>query len=463
MGGTISFPGYATIFPGANLNPNSPDSNLINIFAQAKEDVLQYAQQIYNSFNPDLAVGTVLDARCAINGVVRQGGTYTQQPITVTPSSTATYPFTIYGIDQQPLTPFSVSDGAGNIYQLAGTYTFTSSTPQPLLFQAANQGPVQSAINTITTIVSVSTSIGSVNNPTLYTSLGQLEESDSALRIRRASSVSLPSKGYLQGLYSGLLTIPGVEYVVVYENDSSTTTNGIPPHSIWVIVSTNTTLTSDLESEIANVIYVKRNAGCGQTNSGTGATGTAVLSGSTLGSITLGTGGSGYIYPPTVTITGGGGGGATATATVSGGSVTGFTVVTAGTGYTSVPTVNINPNTIAVNITQVDGSIFPIYFDVAVPESFYFQCNISPTIVGGIVPNASALKNDIISNLNYAIGQPADASQIIAILNSYAPNCYIYNAKVSINGSTWLDIVSPSGVNYLFNLPVANITLTGAP
>jgi len=49
VGGTISFPGYATIFPGANLNPNSPDSNLINIFAQAKEDVLQYAQQIYNS------------------------------------------------------------------------------------------------------------------------------------------------------------------------------------------------------------------------------------------------------------------------------------------------------------------------------------------------------------------------------------------------------------------------------
>jgi len=462
VGGTISFPGYATIFPGANLNPNSPDSNLINIFAQAKEDVLQYAQQIYNSFNPQLAVGTVLDARCAINGVIRQGGTYTQQPILVTPAATATYPFSIYGIDQQPLTPFSVSDGSGNIYQLVGTYTFTSSTPQSLLFQAANQGPVQSALNTITTIVSVSTSVGSVNNPTIYNSLGQLEESDSALRIRRASSVSLPSKGYLQGLYAGLLTVPGVVYAVVYENDSNVTTNGIPPHSIWVIIDTNTTLTDSLKQQIAEIIYVKRNAGCGQTNSGTGGTGTANLSGTTVASITLGTGGSGYIYAPTVTITGGGGSGATAHAVVSGGSITSFVVDTPGTGYTSVPTVNVNPNTIAVNITQVDGSTFSIYFDVAVPQSFYFKCNISPIVLGGIVPNASALKNDIISNLNYAIGQPADASQIIAILNTYAPNCYIYNAKVSTDGSTWLDIVSPTGVNYLFNLPAGNITLTGA-
>ena len=72
------------------------------------------------------------------------------------------------------------------------------------------------------------------------------------------------------------------------------------------------------------------------------ATGTAVRSGTTLGSITLGSGGSGYNFAPAVSITGGGGSGATATATETGGVVTGYTVTAAGSGYTSTPTVTVS-------------------------------------------------------------------------------------------------------------------------
>ena len=71
------------------------------------------------------------------------------------------------------------------------------------------------------------------------------------------------------------------------------------------------------------------------------ATGTAVLSGNTVGSITLGVGGAGYATAPGVSFSGGGGTGATATATISGGKVTGFTMVLNGTGYTSPPTVTV--------------------------------------------------------------------------------------------------------------------------
>lgn len=56
-------------------------------------------------------------------------------------------------------------------------------------------------------------------------------------------------------------------------------------------------------------------------------------------------GGSGYVNPPQVEITGGGGSGATATANISGGVVTSLNVVTSGTGYTSPPTVSITPST----------------------------------------------------------------------------------------------------------------------
>ena len=73
------------------------------------------------------------------------------------------------------------------------------------------------------------------------------------------------------------------------------------------------------------------------------AAGLAVLSGTTLGSISVQFAGYGYSSAPTVTVSGGGGSGATATAAESGGVVTGFTVTAAGSGFTSVPSVLVTP------------------------------------------------------------------------------------------------------------------------
>ena len=77
----------------------------------------------------------------------------------------------------------------------------------------------------------------------------------------------------------------------------------------------------------------------------TTATGTAVLSGATVGSITLGVGGAGYATVPNVIIASPGGGGttATATATISKGKVTGFVMTNVGSGYSTVPGVTVAP------------------------------------------------------------------------------------------------------------------------
>ncbi|KRG38823.1 hypothetical protein ARC78_15200 [Stenotrophomonas pictorum JCM 9942] len=58
-----------------------------------------------------------------------------------------------------------------------------------------------------------------------------------------------------------------------------------------------------------------------------------------VGSVTIGTAGTGYTTAPTVAFSGGGGTGAAATAIVSGGAVTAIIVTNPGTGYTSAPTV----------------------------------------------------------------------------------------------------------------------------
>lgn len=81
------------------------------------------------------------------------------------------------------------------------------------------------------------------------------------------------------------------------------------------------------------------------------ATGTAVRSSTTLGSVTIVNGGAGYTTAPTVTVSGGGGTGATATATVVNGVVTAVTVTAAGTGYSSDPTITFSaPNGGAVTL-----------------------------------------------------------------------------------------------------------------
>lgn len=254
--GTSGYPGMYQIYgPNINVDPNSPDGQMINIIAQAKLDMLEYVQQVFTSFDPDQAVGVVLDQRCAINGVFREAGTYTYTYVSVTTSQALTLP----GLDTAPDAPFTVADSAGNQYYLVAAYAASGAGVVSLQFRAANLGPVTPIANTITVIQTVTLGVTGVNNPTTAsTVVGTNEESDYALRIRRSRSVALGSQGWVTGLYSALYSIPGVTSALVLENvTSSTDGDGIPGHSIWAIVDGGN------ETLIGEAIYNKRNAGCG--------------------------------------------------------------------------------------------------------------------------------------------------------------------------------------------------------
>jgi len=74
---------------------------------------------------------------------------------------------------------------------------------------------------------------------------------------------------------------------------------------------------------------------------GGGARAIAYTSSGAVTSISLIKGGSGYTFPPVVTIVGGGGSGAVVTSTISNGKVNGFIIVNGGSGYTLAPKVEI--------------------------------------------------------------------------------------------------------------------------
>ena len=237
-----------------NVDSNSPDGQLINIFAQMLEDYYEVLQQVNASFDPDQAIGTVLDQRCAINGVQRNEGTYTYVQIDVTVDRSVT----LAGLDENSVEDsYTISDSEGNQFVLANTSNLTSGTTS-LRFRASNIGNVEVTPNSITTPVTIILGVLSVNNPSGASEQGTNEETDAELRERRKRSVSISNQGYVDGLLAALENIPDVTKASVYQNrGSSTDADGIPGHSIWVVVQGGS------DSEIGQVMDNKVAAGVG--------------------------------------------------------------------------------------------------------------------------------------------------------------------------------------------------------
>jgi uncharacterized phage protein gp47/JayE len=237
------------------LSSDSPDGQMMNIYIQSILDVQDLLVEIYSSFDPDNAVGVTLDQRVAINGIQRQAGTYTVTPVTVVVSQA----LNLYGLDQDVQDVFTVSDNAGVHWQLVTTQLGVVIGTHEFDFRAAEPGAVLTTPNTITAPITIVLGVVSVNNPTTYSSLGINEETDGVLKLRRQKAVSLASQGYLSALQAALENINGVTSAYIYENTTGLTdTDGIPGHSIWVIVAGSAD-----DAEIGEAIYVKRNAGCG--------------------------------------------------------------------------------------------------------------------------------------------------------------------------------------------------------
>lgn len=245
-----------------DLSSNSPDGQMMNLFLQAVLDLEDLLVQIYNMFDPDNAIGVILDQRVALNNIQRQAGTFTVTNVTITVSQA----LNLYGLNQSVQPVFTVADNAGNLWQLQTTQNISSPGAYVLVFQAAQPGATLTVPNTITVPVTIVLGVTTINNPTTYTTLGINEESDALLKVRRQQSVALGSQGYYNSLIAALKNINGVTSAFVFENTTGfTDVNGVPGHSIWVIVAGTGSATA-----IANAIYSKRNSGCGMLGAQSG-------------------------------------------------------------------------------------------------------------------------------------------------------------------------------------------------
>lgn len=249
--------------PDINTDSDSPDGQKIGIIAQLGTDLRELLALLNSSFDPDQAEGAILDQRVSINGIERNGGSYTITPIEIITSRN----INLIGLDNQSEEEdpdvsnlFTVKDNEGNEFYLLDSVSITIPTTGDNLynFRAAEKGKVETTINTITTPVTVFAGITSVNNPLSATTIGTEEETDELLKIRRRKSVAISASGYLDSIEAAISNVEGVTDVIVEENDTDATDiNGIPAKSIWVIVEGGS------DSDIAQAIWAKKSSGSG--------------------------------------------------------------------------------------------------------------------------------------------------------------------------------------------------------
>jgi hypothetical protein len=239
-----------------NTDQNSPDGQMIGIFSQAAVDLRELLVDVYNSFDPDAAYGTLLDARVALNGVVRNMGTFTQARVAVTATTSVTLPGLDVLIANPGATVFTVSDGSGNQYQLISSYSFGGPATQTLVFQAANIGQVVTQPNTITVVVTPIVGISSVNNPSTASDvIGLNEETDAQLKVRRAKMFYLSADGSSASIAAAIMAVTGVIDAYVYENNTGSAIGVIPAHGVYIVVR------GGAAASIGQAIYSKKNAG----------------------------------------------------------------------------------------------------------------------------------------------------------------------------------------------------------
>ena len=237
---------YIDIDPLWNLDPSTPDGLKIAHDAEVFSALDETLQQAYNSKDPNKASGIDLDVIAALTGTKRSPGT----------ASTITN-FLLQGVPGTvvPAGTRFESRTTGTRWTLNQTWTLDTTGITYVDVTCTTTGPVEADSNTITKIIDTVPGLTNINNPAPATP-GTDTESDTSLRVKRATAVGRPGNNQLDSMLGELYAVSGVRRLKIYENDTNTTdVNGLPPHSIAPIVDGGS------DTDIALGIYLKKNPG----------------------------------------------------------------------------------------------------------------------------------------------------------------------------------------------------------
>lgn len=112
-------------------------------------------------------------------------------------------------------------------------------------------------------------------------------------------------------------------------------------------------------------------------------------------------------------------------------------------------------------VTRPQGNTFTSLWDNALVETLYIEGTLYPKIVGqqfDVTADGIALA----AALTYKLGQKPTAGDAVIAMATIEPLAVLSNVFVSIDGSTWVQIVTPADFQHYFVVTPARITLVNA-
>ena len=228
------------------IEPDSMDGQWLAIIAQSFYDQAVQGAATYNSFSPVTAQGTGLSRNVKINGLTR-----------LIPSF-STVTLTVVGTAGTVINNGIAQDLLNQLWNLPAIVTIPFGGTIDVVATAQAVGFITADVDTVNVIFTPTLGWQTVNNAAAATP-GAPVETDAQLRIRQSISTANPSLTVFQGTLGAVGNIPGVTKVSNgYENDTNSTDgNGIPAHSISVVVAGGD------DTAVAQAIQVHKTPGTG--------------------------------------------------------------------------------------------------------------------------------------------------------------------------------------------------------
>lgn len=236
----------ADIDPTMDVTSSSPIGQIVGIFADKLAQAWELLEAVYASQYPDSATRMSLTRVAAITGTEREGATKSQVELTLNVDGGVTLPAgQIVAVDGNPDARFVTTTELVTPVGPADDYVLTG--------EGEEAGPIAANAGTITVIVTPVTGWNSVTN-VAAADPGALEEEDVDLRIRRQDELRAQGTTPLDAIRADMLEEdaaadwPGVDQCTVFQNVmDATDADGLPPHSVEVVVSDNdVTITDDI-------------------------------------------------------------------------------------------------------------------------------------------------------------------------------------------------------------------------
>lgn len=227
-----------------DLDFNSDDIfvQILNIVMEREAEQWQMLANVYSQFNPNMATKESLSSLAQINGIIRYKG----QPSTVKLKYTNGSAVDILVKSGNRVT----DENETVIWKLNDDLIVPANSSAIGVATSMQNGIFELETGTINQMLDAVTGIQSVINDEPSEG-GEIDETDLELRRRRKQTIMVASRNAAESLYSGVVSVPGVQYCKVYDNKAlETDERNIPAKTVCIVVQGGSQ--TEIASEIMN-------------------------------------------------------------------------------------------------------------------------------------------------------------------------------------------------------------------